>query len=653
MKHILMIYPETPPTFWSFSYVMPVAGRKTSFPPLGLMTVAAMVPEGYSIRLVDMNAEELTDEEIRKADLVLVSAMIIQKDSFHEAVRRCSALGKPVAAGGPYPTSSTGELDGVDTIISGEAETVMTEFFSDYERGSLKKEYRGTPKTDITATPIPRFDLINPNDYYTLSLQYSRGCPFNCEFCDIIEMFGRKSRTKNTDQFLAEFTALYDAGYRGPLFIVDDNFIGNKKKVKEMLPEAARWQRERRYPFILFTEASINMADDDELMDMMEEAGFNMIFLGIETPVEESLSASGKSQNVGKTMLESVRKIQSRGIEVTAGFIVGFDTDPENVFDLQIDFIQRSGIAMAMVGLLTALPGTRLAGRLAKENRLIADTTGNNMYHPDVNYVPVMDREKLIDGYYRIMSHIYEPKHYFRRCITMLRNMPASRIYPGAVTPSIVLLSIRGLLFSLTRQLFSSYGIHYARFIMMVLAGMATKFPKAVRMAVTGHHFFMMTRDMVRVREVKESITDMNVRLRDFMEWMRNTGRRVSLGRGARLYIRTVTVITDRYRKVRSDSISALDETLRGLTETLNQYTDILSQTINEHFDITAYSKRKKIKFLKRLKKYRRYLETGIRKDIASLHRDAGRYLNRSIDHTLEVIVMNIRRLESYSSREQ
>ncbi len=360
----LLVYPEIPPTYWSLKYALPFIGKRAVFPPLGLMTVAAMLPDDFDVTLVDMNVEPLRESAIAGADLIITSSMIVQKDSLEKVIGLCKKHGKTVVAGGPYPTSMNAQIPGVDHFVLNEAEVTLPAFLEDYRNGCAKPVYSDTAKPDLSLTPAPRFDLIRKSRYSTMALQYSRGCPHNCEFCDIIEMFGRVPRTKTPAQFLQEMDLLYEEGWRGSLFVVDDNFIGNRREVKKLLPEIASWQQERNYPFNLFTEATLVLAEDEQLMDQMVLAGFNMVFVGIETPDRETLAVTGKTQNLRGDMLQSVRAIQAKGMEVSAGFILGFDGDKDDIFDRQIRFIQDAAIPTAMVGVLTALPNTQLYRRL-------------------------------------------------------------------------------------------------------------------------------------------------------------------------------------------------------------------------------------------------------------------------------------------------
>ncbi|OHD66765.1 MAG: hypothetical protein A2176_11090 [Spirochaetes bacterium RBG_13_51_14] len=493
-----MVYPEIPATYWSLKYALPFIGYKTLMPPLGLITIAAMLPDHYQVRLIDMNYQELKIEDIINADIVFVSAMIVQKDSFQKAVRMCNECGTPVAAGGPYPTTSHRRIQGVDYFVLNEGEITLPKFINDLERGCPQKIYLDEEKPDITKTPPPRFDLLDLSAYASMAVQSSRGCPYNCEFCDIIEMFGRVPRYKLPEQFVLEMELLYETGYRGPLFIVDDNFIGNKRKVRELLVGIIRWQKSKNYPFNLFTEASINLAQDEELMDQMVEAGLDMIFIGIETPVPETLQLTQKQHNTKADIQESVKIIQSKGIEVMGGFIVGFDSDPDNIFDLQIDFIQKAGIPLAMIGTLVALPKTQLYRRLEREGRIIGETDGNNTHSLELNFIPVMPREKLIEGYKRVIATIYKPRRYFKRCATLIHRMPRVRPYGRPIESK----DIRAFFRSLSRQLFSRYGLHYLGFLASTLVYNPKNIALAVNLAVKGHHFFKMTDDIIRAERI-------------------------------------------------------------------------------------------------------------------------------------------------------
>jgi radical SAM superfamily enzyme YgiQ (UPF0313 family) len=443
VKRVLLVYPEFPNTYWSFRYALPFGGKRSAFPPLGLMTIASMLPPTWEKRLVDLNVRPLRDADLRWADEVWASAMIVQKESLYTVVDRAKALGKTVVVGGPYVSTDSNEFLNADHIFMGEAETTLPQYLADLELGTPRRIYQSAQKPDVTVTPLPDFSLVDLSKYSAMSIQYSRGCPFNCEFCDIIEIYGRVPRTKTNAQTLAELDALYDAGWRGPLFIVDDNFIGNKKNVRQLMPALVEWMEGHRYPFTLFTEASVNLADDEPLLELMRRANFQKVFLGIETPVEESLKETQKLQNTRRSLLDSVRRIQSYGMEVMAGFIVGFDNDPADVFQRQIEFIRQSAIPLAMVGLLNALPETQLWRRLKAEGRLLAESTGNNL-DTVLNFVPKMDPQALVEGYKKILLTIYKPAEFYERACESLRQTRAIELFQSQrLTPQNLMTIIR------------------------------------------------------------------------------------------------------------------------------------------------------------------------------------------------------------------
>src|SRR5437870_5938519 len=417
---VLLVNPEFPDTYWSFRHALPFEGKRCAFPPLGLLTVSALLPQSWERRLVGLNVQRLKSADIGWADMVFATAMLVQKDSLRDVVRRAKTLGKRVVLGGPYVTTTIEGLPEADHIVLGEAETTLPQFIEDLARGEAKRTYQAAERPPLSATPLAHFHLANMKRYSAMSVQYSRGCPFSCEFCDIIEIYGRVPRTKSNQQMLTEFDALRDLNWRGTVFIVDDNFIGNKKNVRQLLPDLAQWQKENGYPFSLITESSVNLADDEPLLDCMRDAGFRRVFLGIETPDEESLKEAQKSQNRGN-LLDSVKKIQSYGMEVMAGFIVGFDNDPIDIFERQIDFIRKSAIPLAMVGLLNALPETQLWKRLDREGRLLGEASGNNT-NCTFNFKTRMDPALLIQGYQTIMRTIYSPREYYERALDSMRR---------------------------------------------------------------------------------------------------------------------------------------------------------------------------------------------------------------------------------------
>ena len=352
----LLIYPEFPDTFWSFKYALNFLGKRAAQPPLGLMTVAALLPKSWKKRLVDVNVERLRDRDLDWADVVMLSGMHIQRESLVAIVEQCRERGLPTVVGGPIASSlSAAELK-ADHVVIGEAEDLIAGLARDLELGTAEPVYQAAERPEMSSSPLPDLSLIKMHRYSTMTVQYSRGCPFNCEFCDIIEIYGRRPRTKAVAQVLAELDQLRAAGWREAVFIVDDNFIGNKARARELCVALAEWRGQHRTNFDFNTEASLNLADDPELMQLMKEAGFISVFLGIETPDESGLIASNKLQNTRRSLLESVATIQSYGIQVMGGFILGFDTDGDDIFDLMVEFIQKSGIPIAMVGLLQAMP---------------------------------------------------------------------------------------------------------------------------------------------------------------------------------------------------------------------------------------------------------------------------------------------------------
>ncbi|MBL0210353.1 MAG: B12-binding domain-containing radical SAM protein [Holophagaceae bacterium] len=499
----LLVYPEMPPTYWSMRYALPFLGCKASLPPLGLITVAAMLPKDWDLKLVDLNVGTLSKQDIEAADLVLTSAMLVQRASFEKIVAMCQEAGKPLVAGGPYPTSCHEQIEGVDYFVLGEAEVNLPPFLEDFKNGNPKNCYRDPTRPDITRTPPPRFDLLDRKRYAGAALQYSRGCPHHCEFCDIVELFGHKPRTKTPTQILEELELLYEGGWRGSLFVVDDNFIGNRLQVRRLLPEVARWQEERNFPFTLYTEASLDLAADEALMDDMVRAGFNMVFVGIETPDQATLEAVGKNLNSRADLLASVRAIQAKGLEVAAGFIVGFDEDQGDIFDRQIRFIGQAAIPTAMVGLLTALPGTRLHTRLASEGRLLFTSVGGNNTHDlELNFLPRMDAGLLRAGYKRVLAEVYRPRRYFARCLDLIRRMKPHK----ASVRRIRLVEVRAFFHSLIRQTFSRYTFAYWSYLLRGLTLRPRMLAELVTMAVKGHHFFTITRSLLELEKFKDRL---------------------------------------------------------------------------------------------------------------------------------------------------
>jgi radical SAM superfamily enzyme YgiQ (UPF0313 family) len=487
---VLLVYPEFPDTYWSFRHALKFEGKQAAFPPLGLLTVSSMLPDKWERRLVDMNVEKLRREDIEWADIVFASAMIVQNESLEKVVALCRSLEKKVVVGGPYVSTSSQRLPDADHIFIGEAEATLPEFLNDLALGIARKIYKAEERPSLLDTPVPDFSLIDMRHYSAMNVQYSRGCPFNCEFCDIIEIYGRVPRTKSNDQMLAELDALKATGWRGLVFIVDDNFIGNKKNVRLFMPNLIEWSRANKYPFSFITEASVNLAEDDALLQSMEDAGFRRVFLGIETPVEESLKEAQKGQNTRRDLLESIHKIQRYGIEVMAGFIVGFDHDPDDIFQLQTDFIQESGIPLAMVGLLAALPDTQLWRRLEKEGRLLDVSTGNNT-DCSINFVPTMDRDRLVEGYKSILRNIYSPREYYQRALDCLSRFHQNRIEPRQTT---INEDIRAFIrIVLTLGIRDRSRLQFWNYFYQLLRHHTRDFAHGLTLAAMGYHFRQVT----------------------------------------------------------------------------------------------------------------------------------------------------------------
>jgi radical SAM superfamily enzyme YgiQ (UPF0313 family) len=483
--NILLIYPKFPDTFWSFKHALKFIRKRASLPPLGLLTVAAMLPAEWNKRLVDVNVTKLRDSDLAWADYAFISAMTVQRDSAHQIISRCEQAGVKTVAGGPIFVSEHERFEDVDHFVLNEAEITLPMFLADLERGQARHIYTTSEFPDVQKTPVPLWELADLKRYATMCIQFSRGCPFNCDFCNVTALFGHKPRTKTAEQIIAELDSLYDLGWRDKVFFVDDNLIGNKKVLKaELLPALIEWQRDRGgIPF--HTEVSINLADDEELMRLMVEAGFDTVFIGIETPDEVCLAECSKQQNKNRDLVEDVKRIQRAGLEVQGGFIVGFDSDTPSIFQRQIDFIQQSGIVTAMVGLLQAIPGTRLYERLKQEGRLREEgPTGDNV-DGTTNIISRMSLDTLRGGYRRIMEQIYSPQQYYERVRTFLREYKPPKIkspldfqHVLAFFRSIVRLGILG------KERF-----YYWRLLLWTLFHRPQLFSEAVTCAIYGYHF--------------------------------------------------------------------------------------------------------------------------------------------------------------------
>ncbi len=487
----LLIYPEWPDTYWSFRHALPFQGKRSAYPPLGLLTVASMLPAHWNKRLVDMNIRRLTEADLRWADVAMFSGMLIHKEQLIGLLDRCRARGLRTVIGGPVASCAEELKQHADTVVIGEAEDLMPELVEALENGTPKAEYHALELPSLERTPLPDLSLIKTKYYSAMALQYSRGCPFNCEFCDIIEIYGRRPRTKTPEQVLAELQQLYDSKWRGSVFFVDDNFIGNKKNVKQLLPAVAEWNLSHGRPFNFFTEASVNLADDVELLELMRGAGFMKVFLGIETPEEDSLKAAQKTQNTKRSLLENVRRIQKFGMEVMAGFIVGFDSDKDDIFDKQVEFIQESGIPLAMVGLLQALPGTQLYRRLLREGRLISAGEGDNT-SLSLNFLPKMDATRLVEGYRSILKRIYSHEAYYDRVRQFLaRYEPSWKLRYSFSDYTALVRSM------LKQGLFSKGRTSYWKFFFEAATRYRHAFGTAITLAIMGYHFQVITENVL------------------------------------------------------------------------------------------------------------------------------------------------------------
>lgn len=482
--NVLLVYPRNPDTFWSFRHVLKFISKKAAFPPLGLLTIAAMLPADWKLKLVDLNVSELCDDELRQADYVLLSGMILHRQSAHEIATRCAGLGKTVVAGGPLFTTGHQDFPEIRHFVLGEAENVIGQLVADMRQGTLQPIYHAAGWPDLRKVPVPRWNLIRMADYVTMSVQFSRGCPFNCEFCDIVIMNGRIPRTKDPAQVVRELEALRLAGWKDMVFIVDDNFIGNRKRTRELLGALIEWRSRVGSKMGFLTEASVNLADHEELCELMVKAGFKKVFLGIETPSVSGLEECGKSQNCKRNLADAVETLQRAGLEVMGGFIIGFDSDPPDIFARQFEFIQRTGVVTAMVGLLTALPQTVLYQRLARQGRLLAETCGNNT-DAAINFVTRMDQEFIISGYKELMRKLYAPSHYYRRIRTFLRAFephgPVTRLSWSEVQAFLKSLWLLGVWHRGRR---GYWGLFW-----WTLLTRPRKFRAAMELSILGHHF--------------------------------------------------------------------------------------------------------------------------------------------------------------------
>ena len=482
--NILLVYPEFPDTFWSFKHALKFICKKASTPPLGLLTVAAMLPSDWNMKLYDLNVDALTQKDLLKADYVFISAMIVQRASAQALISRCKESGIKVVAGGPLFTMEYEQFPDVDFFVLNEAEITLPLFLNDLAAGCAQHVYKTDAFPDIRLTPVPLWHLANLKQYSAVSIQFSRGCPYSCDFCNVTALLGHQPRTKSAEQMIQELDSLYAAGWRSGVFFVDDNFICNKKQLKsELLPALIKW-RKGKSGFAFNTEVSINLADDPELVKLMTDAGFDTVFVGIETPNHDSLAECNKSQNVGRDMAHSVHVLQSAGLQVQGGFIVGFDSDTPSIFQQQVDFIQDCGIVTAMVGLLQAPQGTRLFERMNREDRLTSKMSGDNV-DGSTNIIPKMGLDTLKQGYRRILDQIYAPRFYYERVKTFLKQYR-----PPKVRYHLELQSILALGRSIYRLGFRGIErVQYWKLFFWTLLRRPRLFPLAITLSIYGFHF--------------------------------------------------------------------------------------------------------------------------------------------------------------------
>jgi len=484
--NVLLVNPKFPDTFWSFKYALKFVSKRTAFPPLGLLTVASLLPHSWNKRLVDMNVQDLREMELKWADLVFLGGMSIQLKSARAVIERCKTMGKKIVAGGPLFTSFPDEFHDVDYLVLNEAELTLPQFLADLKNRNARHLYLTDQWADVTTTPVPMWNLINSKYYSSMNIQYSRGCPYDCEFCDITVLYGRVPRTKTKEQMLLELEAMYSTGWRSDVFIVDDNFIGNKALLKkEILPAIIDWMEQRKYPFALNTEASINLSDDEELMDLMVKAGFNAVFVGIESPNEESLIECKKSPNRNRNLVESVKKLQHKGLQVQGGFIVGFDSDPNSIFQKLVEFIQESGIVTAMVGLLNAPTGSRLYKRMLKEGRLLKAMSGDNTDF-SMNFIPKMNYDFLVNGYRSILENIYSSKQYYTRVKEFLRTYDPPRVRVPLVKSSHLKALVKSVIIL---GIMDKERVQYWRLFFWSLFTRPRMFPLAITFTIYGYHY--------------------------------------------------------------------------------------------------------------------------------------------------------------------
>lgn len=481
-------------SFWNYQEVCYMVGAKYPATPLGLLTVAALLPQHWIFRLIDENVEPVTNDHLKWSDIVCTGGMLPQQKSVLNFIKRVHDLDRIIVVGGSDPTSQPDIYHEADFLVLGEGEVSIPLFLNDLQKGAKRGRYFSEEKADMLKTVVPRYDLINFRNYIMIGLQFSRGCPFNCEFCDIIELFGRNPRFKSNEQVIKELQSLYELGYRGHIDIVDDNFIGNKKKAKDLLREIKTWTHTHQYPFYFSTEASINLAEDDELLQLMKDIDFRYVFLGIETPENDTLILNNKIQNVNKPIEDAVGKLLSYGIVSNGGYIIGFDSESREIADNMINSIQKSGICMAMIGLLYALPNTQLTRRLASEGRLFKQAsrsigeTDIDQTTSGLNFITLISRTEILKNFIRVINDIYEPSNYYKRVVyTALNIRPDYKHIPNFRT---WLIYMRAFLRVCKKAGFNSVtGFYYWKMFFIVIFRNPKSIETSVNLAAMFIHF--------------------------------------------------------------------------------------------------------------------------------------------------------------------
>ncbi len=537
LRRLLLVWPEIPSgTFWSFDHALSLVGRQANVPPLGLLTVAALLPPDFEVRLIDLAVDALTDEAIAWADAVFLSGMLVQRAGIEDVAARAGRLGVPVVAGGPYASTGYRDLPDVDHFVIGEAEDTLAHFLRDWVRGEARRAYARPAEAEEVAelrawfgedadvalaearpalkdTPVPRFDLLELRAYQSMAVQFSRGCPVGCEFCDIWTRFGRRSRTKPARSILAELDALLALGWRGPVFVVDDNLIGNPGRARALLQEMVAWQHEHGHPFTFLTEATLLLAELPELLALMREAGFDMVFVGIESPAQESLVETGKKVNRVHRMGRQVETIQAAGIQVSSGFIIGFDSDPADIAPRMIRFVGELGVPLAMVGLLTALPATQLQRRLQAEGRMLEGSSGNNTHQFSLNFRPLIPEAEVTGRYKEVLRALYPPSmgSFFQRAAAFRERWtpnPWARRSAGR-------REIWGAISSLWVIGLTRHGPRYLQFLLGTLLRKPSFFPTAVRLGIQGHHLREVTRTVFELDALDALLAELRALLTD------------------------------------------------------------------------------------------------------------------------------------------